>query len=176
MAVEERGLKNIPTTADALPALQDPAVIELFESTGVLTPVELASRFEVYAEQYVLSIEVEAKLVVDLGKTRIYPAAMSYLSSLTETFSGMAGLSVSMDTSLATTVGENINGLLASIGKLEEALAKHDFESPNEHICFCADTLCPLMLEVRGFADTLETLVADELWPLPKYSEMLFLR
>ncbi|MGB3649405.1 MAG: glutamine synthetase III, partial [Desulfobulbales bacterium] len=73
MAVSERGLKNIPTTADALPALREESVKKLFESTGVLTPVELESRFEVYAEQYILSIDVEAKLVVDIAKTRIYP-------------------------------------------------------------------------------------------------------
>ena len=63
MAVAERGLKNIPTTADALPAFKDPAVVSLFEDTGVLSPVELESRFDVYSEQYILSIEVEAKLV-----------------------------------------------------------------------------------------------------------------
>ena len=70
-AVEERGLKNIPTTADALPALREASVIELFSSTGVLSPVELESRFEVYAEQYLLSIEVEARL----GKPTTSPAA-----------------------------------------------------------------------------------------------------
>ena len=82
MAVSERGLKNIPTTADALPALREESVKKLFESTGVLTPVELESRFEVYAEQYILSIDVEAKLVVDMAKTIIYPAAIRYLSDL----------------------------------------------------------------------------------------------
>ena len=69
-AVEERGLKNIPTTADALPALNEDYIVKLFESTGVLSPVELASRYEVYSEQYVLSIEVEAKLVVDMGSIK----------------------------------------------------------------------------------------------------------
>lgn len=70
MAVEERGLANLPTTADALPVLKEKYIEELFEKTGVLSPVELESRFEVYAEQYVLSIEVEAKLVVDIAKLR----------------------------------------------------------------------------------------------------------
>ena len=68
-AVEERGLKNIPTTADALSAYKDPEVIKLFQTTGVLSPKELASRFSVYAEQYILSIEMEAKIVVDIATT-----------------------------------------------------------------------------------------------------------
>ena len=67
MAVEERGLKNIPTTPDALQAFLAPDVIDLFDKTGVLTPVELASRYEVYAEQYVLTVEVEAKLVAEIA-------------------------------------------------------------------------------------------------------------
>ncbi|MEL7512761.1 MAG: glutamine synthetase III, partial [Cyanobacteria bacterium J06554_3] len=79
-AVEQRGLKNIPTTADALPFLEDDSIKTLFESTGVLSPTELHSRYEVYAEQYILSIEVEAKLVVDMAKTSIYPAVMRHLS------------------------------------------------------------------------------------------------
>ncbi|MFK4754170.1 glutamine synthetase III family protein [Oceanobacter antarcticus] len=176
MAVEERGLKNIPTTADALPAFLDQTVIDLFDSTGVLTPVELKSRYEVYAEQYVLSIEVESKLVVNMAKTMIFPAAVSYLSDLTDAIGGAAELSITLDSSVATAVGENINGMMAAVAKLETAMATHDFASTEEHMKFCADTVCGLMLEVRGFADTLETLVADDVWPLPKYSEMLFMR
>ena len=87
MAVEERGLKNLPTTADALPYLQDESVKALFASTGVLSEVELKSRYEVYAEIYVLSMAVEANLVVDMAKTIIYPAAMKYLSDLASTSS-----------------------------------------------------------------------------------------
>ncbi|MEO1945970.1 MAG: glutamine synthetase III, partial [Methylophilaceae bacterium] len=82
MAVKERGLKNIPTTADALPVFKTPEVVELFASTGVLTRTELESRFEVYSEQYVLALEVEAKLTVEMATTIIYPAAVTYLSSL----------------------------------------------------------------------------------------------
>ncbi len=69
MAVEERGLLNLRTTADALPFLKEKHVEEIFERLGVLTPVELESRFDVYAEQYIQSIEVEAKLVISMAKT-----------------------------------------------------------------------------------------------------------
>lgn len=176
MAVEERGLKNIPTTADALPAFKDPAVIELFESTGVLTDAELASRFEIYAEQYVLSIEVEAKLVIDMAKTIIYPAAVSYLSGISETGSRLKDMGVDFDASVATSVAADAASMMAAVAKLEDALASHSFGSTEEHMDYCAGTIRSLMDEVRSFADGLESSVADSLWPLPKYQEMLFIK
>lgn len=176
MAVEERGLQNIPTTADALPALQEASVKELFEHTGVLSPIELESRYEVYAEQYILSIEVEAKLVIDLAKTSIYPAAIRYLSELAMTSSSMAEMSIEMDNSTAKTVAAEANGMMAAVAKLSAAMAKEDFASAEEHMQFCAHEIRSLMDEVRSHADALEAEVADELWPLPKYQEMLFIR
>jgi glutamine synthetase len=175
-AVTERGLKNIPTTADALPALREDSVVKLFERTGVLNPVELESRFEVYAEQYVLSIEVEAKLVIDIAKTSIYPAALDYLSILTSTGAGLAEMGVKLENSTAKTVANNTNSMMKAVESLSSALTKHDFGSTEEHMQFCANDIRPLMDEVRSYADALEADVADELWPLPKYQEMLFIK
>ena len=168
-AVEERGLKNIPTTADALPAFKSPEVVELFSSTGVLSPVELASRFEVYAEQYVLSLEVEANLVVEMATTMIYPAAVDYLSKL-------GSVSTALTNSPAETVTNAANAMMASVEELKAAVAKEDFESTEAHMQFLADTVCGLMDDVRTSADTLELLVPDSEWPLPKYREMLFIK
>jgi glutamine synthetase len=176
MAVEERGLKNIPNTADALPELREESVKELFASTGVLSPVELKSRFEVYAEQYIQSIEVEAKLVVDMAKTMIYPAAMRYLSDLGMTAASMVDMGVELDSSTAKTVAADVNAMMSAVGKLAVAIEKHDFSSTDEHMQFCAHDIRGLMDEVRLHADALEAEVADELWPLPKYQEMLFIR
>jgi len=176
MAVEQRGLKNIPTTADALPALREESVKALFKSTGVLSPVELESRFEVYAEQYLLSIEVEAKLVIDMAKTLIYPAAISYLSTLSDTSNGMAALGVELDSTPAKVVAEHANAMMRAAAKLGDALGRHDFASVEEHMQFCAGDIRSLMNEVRLHADALEAEVADELWPLPKYQEMLFIK
>ena len=175
-AVEERGLKNIPTTADALPAFKSAEVIELFESTGVLSPVELESRYEVYAEQYNLAIEVEAKLVSDLAKTKIYPAAIAYLSELTHASASAANLGLELDATVAKELAEHINGLMAVVTKLEAEVVKHDFADAEAHMRHSADVLCPLMGEARVHGDALELLVADELWPLPKYQEMLFIK
>lgn len=175
-AVEERGLKNIPTTADALPALKDPAVIELFSVTGVLSKVELASRFEVYAEQYLLSIEVEAKLVIDMATTLIYPAAINYLSDISATSLNLSEIGIEMDNGVAKSVADNANAMMAEVSKLSDALSKHAFETTEEHMQYCASTIRDLMDEVRSYADNLERCVADALWPLPKYQEMLFIK
>jgi glutamine synthetase len=175
-AVEERGLKNIPTTADALPYFKDPDIVKLFESTGVLSPVELESRFEVYSEQYVLSIEVEAKLVTELATTQIYPAATAYLSQLAASIAETKEIGLELDRSTATHVVENINAMMAGVEKLKSALAQDDFSDSEAHMNHAANTIRPLMEEIRSAADSLEELVDDSLWPLPKYREMLFLR
>lgn len=176
MAVEERGLKNIPTTADALPALQEESVINLFESTGVLTPVELASRYEVYSEQYILSIEVEAKLVIDMATTSIYPAAAAYLAELTSTIATASDVGVKLDNSVAQKVASAADAMMADVEKLSAALAEHDFPTVDDHMQFCAGEIRSLMDSIRESADLLETLVADKDWPFPKYSEMLFIK
>jgi glutamine synthetase len=176
MAVEERGLLNIPTTADALPYLKDESIKALFERTGVLSAVELESRFEVYAEQYVLSIDVEAKLVIDMAKTMIYPAAVQYLSMLAASSAGASAMGIDIDSGTAKTIAGHMNGMMAAVNKLAEASATHDFDSVEAHMSFCADTIRGLMDEVRMHADALEAEVADELWPLPKYAEMLFIK
>ncbi len=176
MAVEERGLKNLPTTADALPYLQDESIIDLFKSTGVLTPVELESRYEVYAEQYLLSIEVEAKLVVEMATTGIYPAATSYLAELGSSISAASAMGVNLDSSTGKKIAEEINAMMAAVEKLSAAMEKHDFDSTNAHMSYVAETVCGLMSEVRSHADTLEMLVADDKWPFPKYREMLFIK
>ncbi len=175
-AVEERGLQNIPTTADALPALREASVVELFSSTGVLSPMELESRFEVYAEQYILSIEVEAKLVIDMARTLIYPAATTYLADLAGTTQSLSAMGVELDSSVARAVAEQVNTMSTAIASLAEALGSEDFASTEEHMQFCAHEILPRMNAVRAAADALEGYVADELWPLPKYQEMLFIK
>ena len=176
MAVKERGLKNIPNTAGALLEFHNKAVIKLFKDTGVLTPVELESRFEVYAEQYIKQIEMEAKLTVEIATTTIYPAAVAYLSKLSAASAAVAGLKIKLDDSIAKTVASETNALLTAVGALKKALAEPDHGSIEAHMKFCADKLRALMGDVRAHADTLETVMADEDWPLPKYREMLFIR
>ncbi|MCA2722097.1 MAG: glutamine synthetase III [Microcystis sp. M048S1] len=176
MAVEERGLANLRTTADALPVLKADYIEELFARMGVLTPVELESRFDVYAEQYLLAIEVEAKLVVSMAKTIIYPAAVRYLSELSLAIANASAIGIEMDKERAQTVSNLIKLLMDGVSKLSEAMAKDDFDSIEEHMQYSAQTIRPLMDKVREYADTLEGEVADNFWPLPTYQEMLFVK
>ncbi len=172
----ERGLANLRTTADALPVLKEEYIEDLFKKTGVLTPVELESRFEVYAEQYILSIEVEAKLVINMAKTMIYPAAVEYLSKLSSTIATLSGLGVELEQESAKAIADLTNSLVATTAKLSTALAKHDFATTEEKMQYCAQTIRPLMDEVRQYADALEGNIADSFWPLPTYQEMLFIK
>ncbi|MES9854261.1 MAG: glutamine synthetase III [Candidatus Thiodiazotropha sp. L084R] len=175
-AVEERGLLNLPTTADALPYLYDDSVKELFESTNVLSPVELQSRYEVYTEIYIMSIAVEAKLVVEMAKTIIYPAAMRYLAELADTDATIGAMGIELDRSVAKKIAESANAMIAKVTELSEVCTREEFDSTDEHMQFCAKTIRPLMDEVRLYADSLEAELADEQWPLPKYREMLFIK
>ena len=176
MAVEERGLANLPTTADALPVLQEKYIEELFQRTGVLSPVELESRYEVYSEQYILSIEVEAKLAIDMAKTSIYPAAMRHLAQMSQTVASLDGMGIQLDRDNLKTVADLTNSMMSKVAQLSSALAKDDFGSTEEHMKYSANTLRPLMDSIREDVDALEAEVADDLWPLPTYQEMLFIK
>jgi glutamine synthetase len=175
LAVEERGLENLRTTADALPVLQRPAIRALFEHTGVLTPVELESRFEVYAEQYILAIDVEAKLAVQIARTQVYPAAMRYLGEL----AGSLQLQTAMGLQVSPHTQEQVASLSGQLMEVASALEAAIASPPHgteDHLRYSADTLVPLMVALRQAVDGLEALVDDNLWPLPSYQEMLFVR
>ena len=176
MAVEERGLLNLPTTADALPVLKEKYIEELFTRTGVLSPVELESRYEVYSEQYILSIEVEAKLVIDMAKTSIYPTAMRHLTDVSQTIAVVGDMGIDLNKDNLKTVAELTNSLMSKVSKLASTIEKEDFGSTEEHMKYCANTIRPMMDDVRSDADALEAEIANDLWPLPTYQEMLFIK
>ncbi len=175
MAVNERGLENLPTTADALLVLQRDNVKDLFCRTGVLTPVELQSRFEVYAEQYVLAVEVEAKVALKISRTQVYPAVMEYLGNLANSLRYQEDLGLPPDRAMAGRIATLNQELLANCVALESALSAPP-HGATAHMRHCADTLLPLMHKIREAVDGLEILVDDNAWPLPTYQEMLFVR
>ncbi|MFN7899181.1 MAG: glutamine synthetase III, partial [Synechococcaceae cyanobacterium] len=175
MAVEERGLENLRTSADALPVLERPQVRELFERQGVFSSVELGSRFEVYAEQYLLAIDVEAKLVLRLARTQIYPAAMTFLQRISAALRQQQELGLQTPNSIAATTAGLVQQLVESCDSLEKDLhqAPHGVHA---HLRHCADVLLPEMLKIRAAVDGLEAVLDDDLWPLPTYQELLFMR
>jgi glutamine synthetase len=176
MAVEERGLPNLRTTADALPVLKEGHIQDLFTKTGVLSAVELASRFETYAEQYILSIEVESRLATSLAKTVVYPAAVEYLSELAGTMKHLQDLGVDLDKSSVEKVAGLTNVLVKAVDNLSAVVHQHDFASVEDHMQHCATVIRPAMDELRQCVDALEGEVADHAWPLPTYQEMLFIK
>ncbi len=176
MAVEERGLRNLPTTADALPVLKEESTIELFERTKVLSPTESESRFEVYAEQYILSIEMEAKLVIDMAKTLVYPAAIRHLGNIAATVTNLEGMGINLNREHINGVAYLTNSLTEKINNLQSVIARSDFGTTEEHMQYYATTICPLMNDVRDDVDALEAEVALDLWPLATYQEMLFIK
>ncbi|MEL6469832.1 MAG: glutamine synthetase III [Cyanobacteria bacterium J06623_4] len=176
-AVEQRGLMNIPTTADALSYVKSSEEIKnLFDRTGVLSNTELDSRFEVYSEQYIMSIEVEAKLVADMAKTMIYPAVMRHLSESAGAIANLSDIGVTVDKAPIEKVAGLAKTLLDGANTLESAIDKEDFSSVEDHMQYFAGTIRDMMDTVRDAADALEGEVADDLWPLPTYEEMLFIK
>jgi glutamine synthetase len=165
---ERRGLLNLRATPDALPYLINEDTVGLFEKYGVLSPRELESRYEVFAEQYVTRLNIEAETAASIARTMLLPAAISHLAVLrdarvAELISELEGL---------------ISDFVSAIRELETAnLADNQpHDDVLEHARYMHDRVLPAMAGVRGVADRLEKVVADELWPLPKYAEILFIK
>ena len=172
---EARGLLNLRTTVDALPQFDTPEVKELFAKYEVLNERELASRYEVYLEQYVLSLAVEAKQTLEMARTLVLPAGLRYQGELAGQGANLKAVGAEFDSSLLDEVSGLIADLRAGIATLEAAIAgAHGAESTLGEARYACDTLLPAMAAVREAADGLEHVVADDLWPLPTYQEMLF--
>jgi glutamine synthetase len=170
----ERGLPNLKTTLDAIPELVTPAAIEVFEKYGVFNERELRSREEVRYEMYALTIAVEAKLTLELGTTVILPAAIRYQTELAQNVAALKKAGMEPDTTLLVAVSTPISELTAALAALKAAMAEHGGDSAFDEAAH-AQSLLPKMDAVRTAADTLESAVADDLWPLPTYQEMLYI-
>ena len=170
-----RGLPNLKTTLDAIPELIKPEAVEVFEKYGVFSERELHSRYEVRLEQYALTIGVEAKLALELGTTVILPAAVRYQTELAQNVATLKAAGVDADTTMLGAVSAPIAELTAALGTLKAALSEGAGESALDEATHAQNALLPAMDAVRAGADKLETVVADDLWPLPTYQEMLYI-
>ncbi len=164
-----RGLPNNPTTVDALPALGTGRAKALFKKFGVLSERELASRVEIFWERYVKVGTIEASCAIDMARTMILPAAVRYLGEL-----GAASASRGA-TAVAAKVATMTDDLVDAIDALESALHHaHAAGSVHAEAKAIVSKVIPAQADLRAAADALEAVVADELWPLPKYRELLF--
>jgi glutamine synthetase len=168
---EQRGLLNLRTTPDALPQFLEPSSIEVFGKFNVLSEREIEARYEVFAEQYATLVNIEGETAATIARTQLLPAAIRHLAMLRS-----AGDGVDAVESLSGEVGEMIKEMTFAIRKLEE---KNDHPEELEGIelaKYIRDEVIPAMDGVREVADRLERIVAEDLWPLPRYSEILFIK
>ncbi|MFY0405517.1 glutamine synthetase III [Solicola sp. PLA-1-18] len=173
---EQRGLANLRTTVDALPELITPEAVELFGTYKVFNEREMHSRYEVGIEQYVMSVGVEARLTLEMASTIVLPAAMRYQTELAGNVAALKAAGVEADLSTLTAVSAPLADLRAGLAELATAVAADHDEDGMAAATYCRDTVLPAMAAVRDAADVLEGLVADDLWPLPTYQEMLYIR
>jgi glutamine synthetase len=165
----KRGLPNNRSTVDALPALATAKAKKVFSHFEVLSERELASRVEIAWERYVKVSNIEASCALDMAKTMILPAAVTYLGELVA-----AGPSKGV-VHVTDTVAALTDKLVDAIHALEHAQhAAHDAGSVHAEAKAFKEKVIPAQDSLRAVADDLESLVADELWPLPKYRELLF--
>ncbi len=172
---EERGLPNLKTAVDALPELGSPEAIALFEKYNVLSKRETLSRMEVKLEQYVMAINVEAALTAEIARTMIYPAAVRYQSELAAASANLQAAGLRSNDAVLQRVTDLADCLEESVAELEAAIDYSDDDLLAEAI-HLRDVVVPAMNQVRSYADKLEGVVADDLWPLPTYQEMLFIK
>ena len=174
----KRGLPNLKTTVDVLPVTTRKDTVELFTKYKVYTEKELKSRFVILSENYVKQVTIEAKVCTMMARTIILPAALKYQHQVGESVASAkaAGAASPGGLEVLSTVVSGINELTRAIALLEKAEAHHGDGDPYNHAKYMKESVLPAMLEVRQAADKLETIVSDELWPLPTYREMLFLK
>lgn len=164
---EKRGLANLRQSPDALPWLIEPSTVAVFGKYDVLSERELHSRYEVAVEQYITTINIEAETAASIARTMLLPAAIRWLGTLKE-----VGITPLIEESAAL-----VDQFVEKIFALEAANRDHpeDVDILDE-AKYVQSTVFSAMGEVRAIADKLERIVPDDLWPLPKYSEILFIK
>jgi glutamine synthetase len=163
---EQRGLKNLRTTPDALPEVLTEQTVKAFGDYDVLSERELESRYEVWLEQYAIRANIEAETTFSIAKTMILPAALRQLALIAE-----SGVSAIEDEARGL-----VDELVTALGELEAANAYPEDLEGMDLAIHARDKQLAAMAQVREAADKLESVVSDDLWPLPKYEEMLFIK
>jgi glutamine synthetase len=163
---EQRGLKNLRTTPDALPEVLADQTVQAFEKYEVLSHRELESRFEVWSEQYTTIANIEAETAASIARTMLLPAGLRHVA-----LAEAAGIE-----SLATEARSLVTEFADAIAALEEANQYPDGVEGLDLAVYARDNQLTAMAHVRELGDQLEKIVADDLWPLPKYSEILFIK
>jgi glutamine synthetase len=173
----KRGLLNLTNTVDALPEAIKPDVSKIFEKYKVLNGRELHARYEVAMETYVKTINVEAQLMVLMSNRYILPAALRYQKDVAESVTAVktAGGSIREAKKVLDRLTALVDALRSQTEQLAKALEQHA-ATTEKHAKMMRDAVVPLMAALRDTGDQIEVLLPHELWPLPTYREMLFIK
>ena len=175
----KRGLPNKKNTPAALPALIDPKNIALMEEFGVLTKVEMESRYEVEMEHYSKIINIEALTMLEMARKQLLPAVNSYMSELANTAASKLAvsenISVRSETKTLTKLSADADAMSDAIDTLQDAVdATKALPSEADKAVAFHDNVLPAMDALRAAADDAETICGEDYWPLPSYSKMLY--
>ncbi len=179
---KKRGLNNVKTTPYALDFLTLKKYKDVFIKNNILTERELDARYEIQNHSYVMKIDIEAKTLADLAVNQILPSALDYSNKLISNIKGLKEIGIAASGSKAqkeivTDIVNRINAVKTGVDKLNAALAgAHKSKSVSDEAKYYCDKVKPLFDDIRDNIDSLELLVEDTSWPLPKYREMLFMR
>ena len=175
---ERRGLPNLPSMVDAIPALTTPKAVKLFETFHVFTETELQSRAEIQYEIYANAINIEAKTMIDIATKQIIPAVIKYTTVLAESINAVkaAGpIDVSVQMELLEKCSELLKKTSSAMNELTKAVAEiPQVPEGRERAVYCKDTVTKIMEELRKPVDELEMLVDKEMWPMPSYGDLIF--
>ena len=175
---KRRGLPNLPSMVDAIPALTTDKAVKLFEEFRVFTRTELESRAEIQYEIYAKAINIEAKTMIDITTKQIIPAVIRYTTVLADSINAVQAVGA-IDVSVQLDLLKKCSALLKStnsaMNKLSKAVAKvPEIPEGRERAVYCKDTITKAMEELRTPVDELEMLVDKEMWPMPSYGDLIF--
>jgi glutamine synthetase len=172
----KRGLPNLKATPEALDVLVSPKNIALFEKYGVLSEREMRSRYDIYMERYCKDINTEAQAALQIAKTLILPASYRYQGELVGTASQLKNLGHTVHMGTLDKLTKLVGELESRIESLEKALGHHGAGDLRVEVKHFHDDVIPAMTALRETADQMESILPDDLWPLPTYREMLFIK
>ena len=175
----KRGLPNKKNTPAALPALIEPKNIQLMENFGVLTKVEMESRYEVEMEHYAKIINIEALTMLEMARKQLLPAVNAYMSEVANTAASKLAvsesLSVRSETKTLEKLSADADAMSDAIDTLQDVVdAAEALTSESEKAVAFHDNVIPVMDTLRAAADDAETICGEDYWPLPSYSKMLY--
>jgi len=179
---KKRGLNNVKTTPEALNAYIAPASKKLFSDNNIFDVRELEARYDIMQESYVKKIDIEAKVLAQLATSHVIPAAVEYQTKLAACVANLKAAGVPKSSygaqlEMVQTISKHINTIHENVQKLVAETEKaHHIEDTHKRALACCHKVKPLFDVIRNASDALEFMIEDDLWKLPKYRELLFIK